>query len=324
MPEPTSSTNLDAAERALVAAILAFTAERPEEEMRALERRLEALLGSAEPGAVLRLLQRLGTTGAEFSYYPPDLLARRIHSLVGDFVLKDENALSGAAHLAGLETQSVVLLQNHLSYSDANALSVLLDRAGLGSFADRLTVIAGPKVYSDPMRRFSSLCFGTIKTPQSSDLASEEAVMSVREVARLARETIALATERQKAGDALLVFVEGTRSRSGGMQRALPAVTRYLDAPDARLVPVGITGTEELVPMDDERLHSASVRVRIGTPATASALAERAEGNRRLMMDAVGVAIGRLLPPEYQGAYEDSEPGLSEARSVATDVFGSA
>jgi 1-acyl-sn-glycerol-3-phosphate acyltransferase len=324
MPESTPQANLDAAERALIAAVLAFAAERPPEEMRALEKRIEELLGSAEPGAVLRLLQRLGTTGAEFSYYPPDPLARKIHSAVGDVVLKDEHALSGAERLAGLETLPVVFLQNHLSYSDANAFSVLLDRAGLGSFADRLTVIAGPKVYSDPMRRFSSLCFGTIKTPQSSDLASEEAVMSVREVARLARETIALATGRQKAGDALLVFVEGTRSRSGGMQRALPAVTRYLDAADARLVPVGITGTEQLVPLDDERLHSASVRVKIGTPATAGTLAERAEGNRRLMMDAVGVAIGRLLPPEYRGAYADSEPGLDEARNVATDVFGSA
>jgi 1-acyl-sn-glycerol-3-phosphate acyltransferase len=321
MAEP-RTPSLGSAERALVAAILAFIAERPEDEMNALEKRLETLLASEEPGSVVRLLEGLGTTGAEFSYYPPDPLARKIHSVVGDFMLKDENALVGAEHLAGIEKCPVVFLQNHLSYSDANALSVLLDRAGLGSFADRLTVIAGPKVYSDPMRRFSSRCFGTIKTPQSSELASEEAVMSVREVARVARETITLAAARQKAGDALLVFVEGTRSRTGGMQRALPAVTRYLDAPDARLVPVGITGTEQLVPLEDERLHVASVRVKIGRVATAGALAEHAEGNRRLMMDAVGVAIARLLPPEYRGAYADSEPSLDEAREVASRVFG--
>jgi 1-acyl-sn-glycerol-3-phosphate acyltransferase len=313
---------LGSEEHGLIASILAFVADRPADEMAALEAHLEDLLATSEPGAVGRLLERLMNTGAEFSYYPPDPLVRKIHVLMGEIMLPNEGALGGVEHLAGLEGHPVVILQNHLSYSDANALSVLLDRNGGGNVADRLTVIAGPKVYSDPMRRFSSLCFGTIKTPQSTDLASAEAVMSVREVARLARETIALATARQKAGDALLVFVEGTRSRTTRMQRALPAVTRYLDVPDARLVPVGIAGTEHLVPLDEERIHRASVRVRIGRAATATRLAEGADGNRRLMMDAVGVAIARLLPPEYQGAYADSEPGLDDARRVASGVFG--
>ena len=35
----------------------------------------------------------------------------------------------------------------------------------------------------------------------------------------------------------LLVFSEGSRSRTGGMQRALAAVARYLEEPFARVVP---------------------------------------------------------------------------------------
>ena len=39
---------------------------------------------------------------------------------------------------------------------------------------DRLTVVAGPKVYSSLRRRFSSLCFGTIKTAQSNTISTED------------------------------------------------------------------------------------------------------------------------------------------------------
>ncbi len=148
--------------------------------------------------------------------------------------------------------------------------------------------------------------------------------MSARDVARLARDTIAIARERQTRGDALLVFVEGTRSRTASMQRTLPAVVRYFDAPGTLLVPVGITGSESLVPVGDEHLHAAPVAVRLGRPASAADLVARAEGNRRLVMDAVGVAIAQLLPARYRGEYGDDGPhGVhAEARALSDSVFG--
>jgi 1-acyl-sn-glycerol-3-phosphate acyltransferase len=216
----------------------------------------------------------------------------------------------------------MVLLSNHLSYSDANLLEFLLSKAGLAKVADRLTVVVGPKVYSEPFRRFSSLCFGTIKTPQSATRASEDAVMSTREVARLARETIAIAAERQAAGDALLIFVEGTRSRNGAMQRALQGVTRYFEEPERILVPLGLHGTERFVPVGDERLYPTHVTFRVGRPVEARVLAERCGSNRALRMDAIGAAIARLLPAEYRGVYADDLPEQEEARRIAEAVFG--
>ena len=118
-----------------------------------------------------------------------------------------------------------------------------------------MTVIAGPKVYSSLKRRFSSLCFGTIKTPQSRALSTEDAVMNTREVARAARRSIDIAHERLRQHDALLVFAEGTRSRTKGLQPMLPGVTRYLDGPDTWILPVGIIGTEALFPVGDDTLH---------------------------------------------------------------------
>src|SRR6185436_12383803 len=163
--------------------------------------------------------------------------------------LQPDSALFGVEYLTAVARKPVVVFANHLSYSDANLLEILLHRAGGAELADRLTAMAGPKVYSSEKRRFSTLCFGTIKTPQSSTVSSEDAVMNPREVARVARHVIDLSHERLRLGDALLVFAEGTRSRTSGMQPMLAGATRYLDGPEAWVLPVGITGTEELFPI---------------------------------------------------------------------------
>jgi 1-acyl-sn-glycerol-3-phosphate acyltransferase len=166
-----------------------------------------------------------------------------------------------------------------------------------------LTVVAGPKVYSDPKRRFSSLCFGTIKTPQRSSVSSEDAVMNAREVARAARQSIDAAHERLFRGDALLVFAEGTRSRTREMQQTLAAVTRYFDFPDVWVLPAGITGSDAMFPIGEDGLHPVTAVITIGPPIEARALHDDANGDRRLMMDVVGTKIAELLPAEYRGAY---------------------
>jgi 1-acyl-sn-glycerol-3-phosphate acyltransferase len=321
MPDPGPISVASAAGR-LIDRILAFAGGRPAEQLEGLRTRLELLLANEETNAVARLVQRLMTTGNDFAYYPPDPLARRIQHEVAALAVSEDSTLGGSEHLEELRGKPLVLLSNHLSYSDANLLEFLLSRDGFTELADRLTVVAGPKVYMDPFRRFSSLCFGTVKTPQSSARSSEDAVMPAREVARLARETIAIAVNREAGGDAVLVFVEGTRSRNGAMQRALQAVTRYFEVPERIIVPVAVHGTERFVPVGEERIHESRVTCRLGRPAEARVLAERCGPNRQLRMDVVGVAIARLLPPEYRGVYDEALPERQEARVIANEVFG--
>ena len=124
-------------------------------------------------------------------YYPRDPLAQRVHHVLAGLVLKQPPVVSGLAHLDEIRGKGVVIVANHLSYSDANVIEVLLQQSGGSEVADRLSVVAGPKVYSDLSRRFSSLCFGTIKSPQNEGVSSGGAVMSAREVAMAARQTIA-------------------------------------------------------------------------------------------------------------------------------------
>jgi 1-acyl-sn-glycerol-3-phosphate acyltransferase len=287
---------------ALIAAITTFLSgwDTLDEIRDCLKRELDA----AGPRALLRLTRALSAAGADWDYYPRDPLARQIHQVLADRILLPESTLHGAQHLAALGSGPVVIVANHLSYADANLLEVMFHRAGADQACDQLTVIAGPKVYSSLKRRFSSLCFGTIKVPQSSGVSSEDAVMDPREVARAARRSIDIAHERLRLGDALLVFGEGTRSRTRGMQPMLAGVTRYLEVPGTMVLPVGIVGTEALFPIDDDALHPVRVEVRVGPPIEAQAMRERCGGDRQGMMDDVGRAVAALLPPEYRGAYE--------------------
>lgn len=313
---------LPPAGRLIVEQVLAFLSEELSASREPLRLDLERLLAAAGKDRLDGLVDRLRTTGEEFTYYPRNALARDINAVVANHTLAEGSAITGTEHLAGIEGRPAVFLPNHLSYSDANLLEVLLSRTGHEAVSARLTVIAGPKVYSDTMRRFSSLCFGTIKTPQPSGRSTDEAVMPVREVARLARDALRAAEERMSRGDIVLVFVEGTRSRTCTMQRALPAIVRYFEEPGVAVVPVGISGSERLVPIGEERAHRTTARARIGRAALSQDLSAACGGNRKLMMDAVGIAIARLLPPSYQGVYGAEDPELDDARRVAADVFG--
>jgi 1-acyl-sn-glycerol-3-phosphate acyltransferase len=311
MPQVSESYSVPQIDRdGLIEAIVTFLSGQAAETLRTIRVALEQAIDAAGHVALAGLNRRLASAGSDWTYYEADPLARHIHRVLADHILEPGSALDGVEHVLAASTAPVVLLANHLSYSDANLLEVLLYQAGGSAASDRLTVVAGPKVYSSLKRRFSSLCFGTIKTPQSSAVSSEDAVMNAREVARAARRSIEIAHERLRAGDALLVFAEGTRSRTNELQPLLPAVTRYLDLPGTVVLPVAITGTEVLFPIGDDTLHPVRAVVRVGPPIDAASLRERAGGDRRLMVDALGQSIAALLPPDYRGAYAGGAAGL--------------
>jgi 1-acyl-sn-glycerol-3-phosphate acyltransferase len=308
----------------LVSAIMTFLAGQDLLTRDDIRLALEREVDGAGAQALLDLRERLSNSGADWDYNPPDPLARRIHHLLANKVMHPDSRLIGIDQVLAVAKQPLVIVANHLSYADANVIEILFRRSGAASLADRLTTMAGPKVFVNRERRFSSLCFGTIRTPQNAGLSTDEAVMTPRDVARAARRAIETAHERMALGEALLVFAEGTRSRTGTMQPMLPGVARYLDGEMTWVLPLGIAGTEAVFPVNEDRLHSVPIVVRAGAPFRASALVGCADGNRRAIMDAVGVAIAEVLPPAYRGSYGDDINGVEAARRVLKQVRQSA
>lgn len=288
----------------------------------ALSRSLAALLARFDDAAGARFFERVATTGSTWGYHPPDPVARALDHLLAERVVAAESRLVGSEHLAAARGRSVTFFANHLSFADAHVVDYLLHRDGYDEVASRLAVVAGPKVYTDVTRRLSSLCFGSIKTPQSAERATDEAVMSRREIARLALETLDAVALRRRTGDHPLVFVEGARSRTGAMQPALAAVSRYLDDPAVVFIPVGIDGSASLSPVGDAHVHTTRVDVTLGPPVAAARATALTGGKRKLLMDVVGLCIARLLPAEARGVYGDDAAALDGARAIVRELHG--
>jgi hypothetical protein len=107
------------------------------------------------------------------------------------------------------------------------------------------------------------------------------------------------------------------------MQPMLAGAARYLEVPGTWVLPAGLTGPETLFPVDASAVHPARVVLQLGRPMRAATLVARANGDRRLIMDGIGLAVAQALPPEYRGVYRNVD-SFPEAKSVLHDSRGTA
>ena len=119
---------------------------------------------------------------------------------------------------------------------------------------------------------------------------------------------IRTATEIVNEGNMIIMFPEGTRSRTGGLTKGHPGTALIALRTGAPVIPVAVTGSETVTwpwifikPLSIKR-----ITVTLGEPFTLPPVekvnSEAASEATKLIMS----KIAELLPPEYRGVYADS------------------
>lgn len=229
-----------------------------------------AVAGDAELEAMRRAFVE---AGEGYRFYPAAPFARDM-TRIFMAALTEQWRIDGAEHLDRFLAEGPrrrLIVCNHLSYTDTQVTDVVLARAGRAELAGRLVAVAGPKVYTTAWRRMAAVSLNTRKTAQSNAVATEQGALGARELAAVAFETIRDCERLMDEGWIVLLYPEGTRSRTGRLQPFLRASARYLSVPDLQVLVLAQTGTEDVYPIDSPVMYPRPVRLAFGEPFVAAA-----------------------------------------------------
>jgi 1-acyl-sn-glycerol-3-phosphate acyltransferase len=145
---------------------------------------------------------------------------------------------------------AVLIAPNHLSFLDPPLIGCALRRPGWFMAKAELFNIPG----------FAWLIRGMHAYPVRRGIVDRAALKRTLEYLR--------------DGQVVCVFPEGTRSATGELGPIEIGIGMLALKSGAPIVPVGIRGTDQMLPRDAKRLHRAKIRVRFGPPLPVSPAAQ--------------------------------------------------
>ena len=184
----------------------------------------------------------------------------------------------------------IVFICNHLSNSDGLILNKVLKEKSDPYF------IAGVKLSNDPITNIGTKIVKNIAIKPNS--ADKDAITKV--------------VKTLKAGNDIVIFPEGTRSRTGAMIEGKKGILLFARMSKAEIIPIGMSGTEKLLPiskdgnMGGEKWHQSDVTVNIGDKIEFPPK-EKDEDKHEYedrCMDILMRSIAALLPADYRGVYK--------------------
>mgnify|MGYP003295123490 FL=1 len=221
---------------------------------------------------------------------PESVVVKITKVLVNKFFKKYANIkIEGFEELKDVKGP-VIFICNHLS----NADGLILDKILREKYDP--TFVAGIKLSNDPITRLGTMMVKNVGIkPNSAD-----------------KEAITRIVKLVKGGENLMIFPEGTRSRTGAMIEGKKGILLIARLTKATIVPIGMTGTEILLPinmdgdMGGEKFNHADVNIKFGNPIslpTKEKDEDKHEYDERCM-NYIMKSIANLLPEKYKGVYK--------------------
>lgn len=176
-----------------------------------------------------------------------------------------------------------LLVSNHISMIDPPSLGALLPR--------RITFMAKEEAFRDPLLGRVVRWYGAFAVKRGQP----------------DRQALRTATAVLKGGGVVGMFPEGTRSKTGRLNKAFAGSALVAHMAKAPILPVAITGTER-IKGPFSLLTRPAITLRVGKPFTL----ERGEGDRGdldTMTASMMARIAALLPEERRGFYADAVEG---------------
>ena len=124
-----------------------------------------------------------------------------------------------------------------------------------------------------------------------------------------------------KAGEALIIYPEGTRIESGVLAKPEPGAGFIAQKVGCPILPVGLTGTRECLPKGARWPRRTRVTITFGKPFYV--LQKRADGTRVSHEDAsnaIMLAIAELLPAEQRGVFSDMDSYRKKLAGVTRPI----
>jgi 1-acyl-sn-glycerol-3-phosphate acyltransferase len=194
---------------------------------------------------------------------------------------------------------AVLLASNHLSFIDSVVITLVAPRSV--SFLAKAEYFTGRGFRGWISRAFFT-GIGAIPVVRGAGSAAQDALDSGLRVL--------------EHGDAFAIYPEGTRSLDGRLYRGRTGVAWLALTSGAVVIPVALTGTQELQPVGARLPRIRPDTVEFGAPLDLSSHGSADSGRaRRRATDEIMAAIQRMSGQELANAYNEP-PAVSFAERV--------